>query len=87
MRHFSKTNGVRERWIFIIKSIHWYATVPTTFTVALKSQVPNELKSKQKPWERPHIKRWESGLLQLYIAPVGAYLKWYDTYNVYRRQA
>ena len=26
MRHFSKTNGVRERWISIIKSLHWCAT-------------------------------------------------------------
>ena len=43
MRHISKTNGVRERWIFIIKSIHWCATVPITFTVliVLKRQVPN----------------------------------------------
>ena len=32
------------------------------------------------------IKRWESGLLRLYIAPVSAYLRWYDTYDVYRRQ-
>ena len=48
MRHISKIKGVRERWIFIIKSIHWCATVPTTFTVVLKSQVPNDFKSKQK---------------------------------------
>ena len=33
MRHLSKTNGVRERSMLIIKSIHWCATVPTTFTV------------------------------------------------------
>ena len=26
MRHFSNTNGVRERWIFIIKSLHWCAS-------------------------------------------------------------
>jgi len=26
MRHFSKTNGVRERWIFIIEYLHWCAT-------------------------------------------------------------
>ena len=26
MRHISKTNGERERWIFIIKSLHWCAT-------------------------------------------------------------
>ena len=26
MRHISKTNGVRERWIFTIKPLHWYAT-------------------------------------------------------------
>ena len=44
MRHISKTNGVRERWIFIIKSIYWCATVPTTFAVVLKRQVPNDLK-------------------------------------------
>ena len=25
------------------------------------------------------MKRWESGLLRLYIAPVSAYLRWYDT--------
>ena len=86
MRHILKTNGVRERWIFIIKSIHWCATVPTTFTVVLKSQVPNDLKSQQKTWERPPIKRLESGLLRLYIAPLSAYLRWYDTYIVYRRQ-
>ena len=49
---------------------------PTTFTVVLKSQVPNDLKSKQKTWERPPKKRWESGLLRLYIAPVSAYLRW-----------
>ena len=48
MRHISKTNGVRESWIFIIKSIHWCVTVPTIFTVVLKRQVPNDLKSKQK---------------------------------------
>ena len=58
MRHISKTNCMRERWIYIIKSIQWCATVPTTFTVVLKSQVPNDLKSKQKTWERPPIKRW-----------------------------
>ena len=33
MRHISKTNGERERWIFSIESIHWCATVPATFTV------------------------------------------------------
>ena len=27
-------------------------------------------------------KRWESGLLRLYIALVSANLRWYDTYNV-----
>ena len=43
IRHNSKTNGVRERWIFIIKSIHWCATVPTAFTALLKRQVPNDL--------------------------------------------
>ena len=48
MRHISKTSGVRERWIYIIKSIHWCATVPTTFTVVLKRQVPNDLKSKTR---------------------------------------
>ena len=48
MRHSSNTNGVRERWIFRITSIHWCATVPTTFTVVLKRQVINDLKSKQK---------------------------------------
>ena len=26
MRHFSKTNGVCERWTFIITSLHWCAT-------------------------------------------------------------
>ena len=36
--------------------------LPTTFKVVLKSQVPNDLKSKQKTWERPPIKRWESGV-------------------------
>ena len=56
--------------------------VPTTFTTVLKSQVPNDLKLK-KTWERPPIKRWESGLLRLYIAPASAYLRWYDTYNVW----
>ena len=44
VRHISKTTGVRERWIFIIKSIHWCATVPTTFAVVLKRQVPNDFK-------------------------------------------
>ena len=78
MRQISKTTGVREPWIFIIKSIHWCATVPTTFAIVLKRRVPNDLKSKQKTWERPPIKRWESGLLRLYIAPVSAYLRWYD---------
>ena len=56
------------------------------FYSSTESQVPNDLKSKQKTWERPPIKRWESGVLRLYIAPVSAYLRWYDTYNVYRRQ-
>ena len=86
IRHVSKTNGVTERWIFIIKSIHWCATVPTTFAVVLKSRLPIDLKSQQKTRERPPIKRWESGLLRLYIAPVSAYLRWYDAYNVYRRR-
>ena len=58
MRHISKTSGVRERWIFIIKSIHWWcATARTTFTVVLKRKVPNDLESKQKTRERPLIKR------------------------------
>ena len=26
MKHISKANGVRERWIFIIESLHWCAT-------------------------------------------------------------
>ena len=26
MRHISKANGARERWIFIIESLHWCAT-------------------------------------------------------------
>ena len=64
---------------FYFKSIHWYVTVPTTFTVVLKSQVLNDLKSQQKTWERPPIMRWESGLLRLYIAPVSAYRRCYDT--------
>ena len=87
MRHISKSNVVRERWIFINQIYPLVCDVPTTFfTVVLKNQVPNDLKSKQKTWERPPMKRWESGLLRLYIAPVTAYLRWYDTYNVYRRQ-
>ena len=81
-----RRHGVLERWIFIIKSIHWCATVPTTFTVVLKRQAPNDSKSKRKTRERPPIKRWESGLLRLYIAPISANLRWYDTYTVYRRQ-
>ena len=52
MRHFSKTNGVRERWIFIIKSLHWCATCQLLLVV-LKSQVPNDLKSKQKDGSDP----------------------------------
>ena len=32
----------------IIQSVHWCATVPTTFTVLLKRQVPSDVKSKPK---------------------------------------
>ena len=53
MRHFSKTNGVRERWIFIIKSLHWCATCQLLLVV-LKSQVPNDLISKQNMGATPH---------------------------------
>ena len=85
---FSKTNFVRQRLIFIwfcapaldiYCQIHpLVCVVPTTFTaVVLKSQVSNDLKSKHKTWERPPIKRWESGLLRLYIAPVSTYLRWW----------
>ena len=85
--HISKTSGVRERWIFVVESIHWRATVPTTITVVLKKQVPNNLNSKQKTRKRHPIKRWESGLFfRLYIAPVSANHRLYDTYNVYRRR-
>ena len=81
----------RRQWCARTLDIYYHfpplvCDVPTTFTVVLKSQVPNDFKSKQKTRERPPIKRWESGLLRLYIAPVSAYLRWYDTYNVNRRQ-
>ena len=79
MRHFIEDNGVRERWIFFYHIPSLVCDVPTTFTAVLKSQVPNDLKSKQKTWGRPPVKRWESGLFRLYIAPVSAYLRWYDT--------
>ena len=46
IRHISKTNGMRERWIDVIKSIHWCATVPTTFTGILRGQVPTFWKTK-----------------------------------------
>ena len=50
----------------------------------LKRQVSNEFKWQQKTWKRPPIKRWESGLLRLYIAPISANLRLCDTYGVYR---
>ena len=84
MRHFFE-----DKWCARTLGIYYQipplvCDVPTTFTAVLISQVPNDLKSKQKAWERPPIKRWESGLLRLYTAPVSAYLRWYDTYNVLR---
>ena len=53
MGHISKSNGVRERWIFIIKSLHWCATCQLLLVV-LKSQVPNDLISKQNMGATPH---------------------------------
>ena len=53
MRHFIEDNGVRERWIFFHHIPSLVCDVPITFTAVLKSQVPNDLKSKQKTWERP----------------------------------
>ena len=80
MRHFSKT--------MVCANAGYLLSHPSTgvrradyFYSSTEKSSPHDLKSKQKTWERPPIKRWESGLLRLYIAPVSAYLRWYDTYK------
>ena len=39
IRHISKTNGVTERWIFIIKSIHWCANGANYFCSSTEKSI------------------------------------------------
>ena len=54
IRYISKANGMRERGIYMITSIHWCSTLPTTFTLVLNRQVPNNLKPQLNPRVTPH---------------------------------
>ena len=76
-------------YLLYYQSNHWWTMVcyGAEYFSVLKRQVPNDFFTwQQKTWERPPIRRWESGLLRLYIAPISANLRLYDTCGAYRRQ-
>ena len=81
MRHFSKT--------MVCANAGYLLSHPSTgvrradyFYSSTEKSSAQRFEIKTKNMGTTPQKRWESGLLRLYIALVSANLRWYDTYNV-----
>ena len=81
MRHFSKT--------MVCANAGYLLSHPSTgvrradyFYSSTDKSSAQRFEIKTKNMGTTPQKRWESGLLRLYIALVSANLRWYDTYNV-----